>query len=96
MEQPRDGVVGIGRDRLDLEAALELERELAARSGPVVVDLSGIRTFTGAGAAALIHQVRERGEAVRFRGASDDLKRYLRELPLADIVHADCLGCEFE
>jgi phospholipid/cholesterol/gamma-HCH transport system permease protein len=96
LEQPRDGVVGIGRDRLDLEAALELDREVAARPGPVVVDLTRATSFTGAGAAALIHLLRERGDEVRFRGASDDLKRYLRELPLSEIVGADCLGCGIE
>ena len=96
MEQPRDGVVGIGRDRLDLEAALELDREVAARPGPVVVDLTRATSFTGAGAAALIHLLRERGAEVRFRGASEDLKRYLRELPLSEIVAADCLGCGIE
>jgi len=96
LEQPRDGVVGIGRDRLDLEAALELDREVAARPGPVVVDLTRATSFTGAGAAALIHLLRERGEEVRFRGASEDLKRYLRELPLSEIVAADCLGCGIE
>ncbi|HET6162331.1 MAG TPA: ABC transporter permease [Planctomycetota bacterium] len=96
MEQPRDGVVGIGRDRLDLEAALELDREVAAHPGPVVVDLARATSFTGAGAAALIHLLRERGTDVRFRGASEDLKRYLRELPLSEIVAADCLGCGIE
>jgi len=96
LEQPRDGVVGIGRDRLDLEAALELDREVAARPGPVVVDLARATSFTGAGAAALIHLLRERGTEVRFRGASEDLKRYLRELPLSEIVAADCLGCGIE
>jgi len=96
LEQPRDGVVGIGRDRLDLETALELDREVAARPGPVVVDLTRATSFTGAGAAALIHLLRERGAEVRFRGASEDLKRYLRELPLSEIVAADCLGCGIE
>jgi len=96
LEQSRDGVVGIGRDRLDLEAALELERLVEAHPGRITVDLTQARAFTGAGAAALVHLVRARGDSIRFRGASDDLKRYLRELPLADIVVADCLGCGIE
>lgn len=96
MEQARDGVFVIDRDRLDLEAALELIHSLEGRSGPVTVDLSAARTFTGAGAAALVGLVRERGEAIRFHGASDDLKHYLRELPLGAIVEADCLGCGIE
>lgn len=96
MEQARDGVVVIDRDRLDLEAALALIHALEGRSGSLTVDLSAARTFTGAGAAALIELVRERGEAIRFRGASEDLKRYLSELPLGAIVAADCLGCGIE
>lgn len=96
MEQARDGVVGIDRDRLDLEAALELLHVLEGRSGPLTIDLSAIRTFTGAGAAVLIEVVRERGAEIRFRGASADLKRYLSELPLGPIVSADCLGCGIE
>lgn len=96
MEQARDGVVGIDRDRLDLEAALALLHALESRGGPLTIDLSAVRSFTGAGAAALIELVRERGAEVRFRGASDDLKRYLSELPLGTIVSADCLGCGIE
>jgi phospholipid/cholesterol/gamma-HCH transport system permease protein len=96
LEQARDGVIAIDRDRLDLEAALALVHALEAREGPLTVDLSAARSFTGAGAAALIHLVRERGETIRFHGASEDLKRYLRELPLGAIVDADCIGCEIE
>jgi phospholipid/cholesterol/gamma-HCH transport system permease protein len=96
LEQARDGLIAIDRDRLDLEAALALMHALAARPGPVTVDLSPAREFTGAGAAALIELVRERGDSIRFHGASEDLKRYLSELPLGAIVASDCLGCDIE
>ena len=93
MEQARDGVVGIGRERLDLEAALELVDALAAHPGPL----------TSTSPRRALHRRRsgragpagpERGAQIRFRGASEDLKRYLRELPLDDIVGADCSAAD--
>jgi phospholipid/cholesterol/gamma-HCH transport system permease protein len=83
-------------ERLDLEAALALEARARAASGPLVLDLSPVRSFTGAGAAALVNLLRDRREGVLVRGAPEDLKRYLRELPLEDIVSAECLGCGIE
>jgi phospholipid/cholesterol/gamma-HCH transport system permease protein len=88
--------VAVASERLDLEAALRLTAEVEARPGPLVVDLAAVRTFTGAGAASLVHLVRARGDALRVHGAPEDLKRYLRELPLEQIVAADCLGCAIE
>jgi phospholipid/cholesterol/gamma-HCH transport system permease protein len=83
--------VAVSSEQLDLETALELLGRVRARTGPVVVDLTPVRSFTGAGAAALVELVRERGESLKVRGAPEDLKRYLRELPLEDIVCAECL-----
>jgi phospholipid/cholesterol/gamma-HCH transport system permease protein len=83
--------VSVSSEQLDLETALELTARVRARAGPVVVDLSSVRSFTGAGAASLVELVRERGEQLKVRSAPEDLKRYLRELPLEDIVCAECL-----
>lgn len=94
--QAGDEAIRIAGARLDLEAALALARAVASRDGAVVVDCAAVQSFTGAGAAALVHVIRAHGGAIRFRGAPEDLKRYLRELPLADIVAADCLGCGIE
>jgi phospholipid/cholesterol/gamma-HCH transport system permease protein len=88
LEQARDFVLDVGRERLDLEAALVLSDGLRGRTGPVVVDLSPVRSFTGAGAALLIDLVHQYGDRVRFHGASADLKRYLAELPLRRLVEA--------
>jgi len=83
-------------ERLDLESALALARRIEALPGPVMVDVGAVKSFTGAGAASLVNLVRSRRDAVRIRGASEDLKRYLRELPLEEIVAADCLGAGIE
>jgi phospholipid/cholesterol/gamma-HCH transport system permease protein len=85
-------VVATTSERLDLDAALDLSGQVARSSGPLVVDLSAVRHFTGAGAAWIVDVIRDRGDAVRIRGAPEDLKRYLRELPLDEIVAAGALG----
>jgi len=95
-ESSNGAAVAVATERLDLEAALALAARVAERPGPVVVDLAAVRAFTGAGAASLVYLVRSRGDGVRVHGAPEDLKRYLRELPLDEIVQADCLGCGIE
>ena len=84
--------IAVEGERLDLEAALALAKQVDGRRGPVVVDLAAVKAFTGAGAASLVQLVRERPDSLRIRGAPEDLKRYLRELPLDDIVSARTLG----
>jgi phospholipid/cholesterol/gamma-HCH transport system permease protein len=96
VEERAASVVAVVEPRLGLEAALELRREVLDRRGAVVVDLSAVRSFSGAGAAALVEILQARRGDVRFRGASEDLKRYLAALPLRAILDADCLSCGIE
>jgi len=80
--------------RLDLASALLLSRAAASRAGPLVVDLARIERFTGGGAAALVALTQ--GRALRFTGANEELRRYLAELPLADIAGAAPLSADCE
>lgn len=78
--------------RLDLATALELWQRVPVGGG--VIDLAGVTAFTGGGAATLVALARDRG--VRFVGASADLKRYLAELPLDQLVGAHPLAPDAE
>jgi phospholipid/cholesterol/gamma-HCH transport system permease protein len=73
--------------RLDLAAAIELLKRVAG--SPVVIDLSGVKEFTGGGAAALVVLARDHG--VRFENTPKDLLRYLEELPLGELAAAHSL-----
>jgi phospholipid/cholesterol/gamma-HCH transport system permease protein len=80
--------------RLDLASALVLSRAAASRADPLVVDLARVERFTGGGAATLVALTR--GRALRFTGANEELRRYLAELPLADIAGAAPLSSDLE
>ncbi|MSR46084.1 MAG: ABC transporter permease [Planctomycetes bacterium] len=75
--------------RLDLSAAIALWNSAPPGSAPMEVDLAKVDSFTGGGAATLVALAG--GRQARFVGASDDLRRYLAELPLADITRAGAL-----
>ncbi len=71
---------------------IDLVRSSLARHGASRVE----RSTAAYAAVAVVLREGSRGAEVLFRGASEDLKRYLRELPLSEIVAADCLGCGIE